>query len=337
MIFTYKSGIDVLHNHLQDIRDGKFRVLLFLLGSSFDGDFLKDIKNLTSDFDQLTGPHCLVVAFMPPPTSDPFAFWPEGNRAKEIEDWPAFVDAMTRNTYELARCLGVQQEELPSLVFIDAERPSEIAVLSLRRKGLQEVYPDLRKIFSNWYAKNKASLDQQALAASIDESSLHVFLRFESPHVGRLIDDRLREIVVPAVERGFQQLIQSDATLKPTVGKVRNLTGTLRGQPRNYRGIAEYLARHNATIVLEGNSIDAKSFPSAYEALAIKAVHGITASKPADEGSAKLSPFPLDEIRDLNRVMRLSSVAGRTAGWIKKQKSIVDVALGILKIFKVAP
>jgi hypothetical protein len=35
--------------------------------------------------------------------------------------------------------------------------------------------------------------------------------------------------------------------------------------------------------------------------------------------------------------MRLSSVAGRTAGWIKKQKSIVDVALGILKIFKVAP
>src|SRR5215216_5012769 len=104
MIVSYRTGVDVLQHHLEDIRRGQIRVLLLFLGSAYDEAFLESIKSLAKDLDELTGPYCLAIVFMPPPKENPFRQYDGvlafsgGGSTRDLAEWDSFVDEMTRNT-----------------------------------------------------------------------------------------------------------------------------------------------------------------------------------------------------------------------------------------------
>jgi hypothetical protein len=263
MYVSYTTGVDVLQHHLEGIRRHQFKVLLLFLGSAYDEAFLESVKSLAKDLDNLTGPHCLAIVFMPPPKENPFRQYEGlrdvfhvGGRARDLTEWETFVDEMTRNTYQLARFLDIPLDYLPCLAFIDTEHQEEIATLRVHDKTLHDIYPQLRMLFSRWYDENKEALNAYDLAA-IDRGYLT-----ESPRIKPLIEEKLRQNAIPAVEEAFNALLATNHDLDQE--KVSRFLKRLRKKPRHTQPLVSFLQTHELTIQLDGTPTTGRNFNSVY-------------------------------------------------------------------------
>lgn len=158
MYISYTSGLELLKSISDDIWRGQYRLLLFFLASQYDGEALSSIVDLAEDIDKLTGPHCMAIAFMPPPKRRPVPIVELFNEgllpSEEDKEWGNFIDRMTRNTYDLAMYFNIPYDTLPCLVFLAPGNENRFAVLHLDNTGLYTIFKHLRSLFFSWYSNN---------------------------------------------------------------------------------------------------------------------------------------------------------------------------------------
>jgi hypothetical protein len=340
MIVSYTTGVDVLAHHLEDISRGQFRVLLVFLGSTYDEAFLKSVKSLATDLDNLTGPHCLAIVFMPPPKENPFRpydfVWSEGKfrgggKYRHVTEWESFVDEMTRNTYELASFLGIPLHYLPCLAFIDPQYPEEFATLRLHDETLYDIYPQLRKLFSQWYAENKDVLDAYDLATREYPYTGGYGDIPNSPRIKRLTEERLRQGVIPAVEEAFGSLLAANRDLDQE--KVRRRLKKLRKQPQNTQPLVSFLQTHALTIQLDGIPTTWSNFDSVYRRL----YQSKALPDPYQFGpqvlASNVSRFPMHKVKSMGNNAELRRLGRRVGEGTVASKPAFDIVLAILKVF----
>jgi hypothetical protein len=331
MIYSYTTGIDILQNHIDQIKRGQFRVLLFFLGTAYDESFLDGVKSLAKDLDALTGPHCLAMAFMPPPRDNPFKqsdyvdAFKGGGKDRNIDEWDDFVSEMTKNTYELARYLDIPEHHLPCLVFIDTDN-TEFAILRLRDKTLREIYPKLREIFADWYSANKEVFDRYDSAAAARGYIA------ESSHVKRLMEEKLRQEVIPDLEQVFVEAIAGNTTLD--LQKAKGYFRNLRQQPLNTQPLVDFLRSNNLTIEVGEDKIGWQDFNLHYRQLYRSKVQTEENwfSKPPELNSP-VTKFPMDKIEQLSNSVELRKAGGDISNWVAGKKPIFDTLISILKLF----
>jgi hypothetical protein len=94
----------------------------------------------------------------------------------------------------------------------------------------------------------------------------------------------------------------------------------------------------NLSINLDGTSVNGEDFSSAYYDLYSKSERELGCEAWRDRGPRlmkELSPFPIDSGRLLNHSGELKNFGRTVAGWAATSKQVLDVALGILKIFRI--
>ena len=329
VIVTYVSGVRILKQHLGAIRRGDIRVLMFFLGSRYDYAFLKEVKEIDRDIDQLTGSHCLAVAFVPPPQVSEMAgfqsiddVWP---RRKDDPDGLAdYVDAMTRNTYELARYLGVA-DELPAIAFVSTDSADEYALLHMSGRTLHEVYPSIRKVFAEWYQSNKTAIDADNLARLAPRD--HAL-----PHgVRTAIEDAIRERVVPVVAAAFDELLAQQPRLP--AAKMRRMVHRLRKHPRDVKALADFMRHEKLSVPFDGQMLDATRFEREFARMCEACGVEVIASTADASRAAPLTPFPLSSVRAIDRSAQLKSFASSASGILAKSKDAAGVLGGILRLF----
>ncbi|MCR5869401.1 hypothetical protein LRS12_00675 [Sphingomonas sp. J344] len=140
---------------------------MLFLGTEYDRAFLDDVVHYGHDLDSLLhGNLCIGVLFMPPPES------PGGRLEDEFERFHSLrwsedptlteklVERMSKESYDVARFLGIPLQDLPGIAFLSASEPDNVAYVPLRKSSLKDIYPDLRRVMSDWYSDNRAVLEQ---------------------------------------------------------------------------------------------------------------------------------------------------------------------------------
>lgn len=173
MYFSYRPGLEILWKALPELCRGRYKAGLFFLGTKFDSEFLADILELVDDLDVVTGQHVLGVAFLPPPKDalkqEYFirAFGWDLSASQKRE----YQAAMTRSTYELAGEFNIPTNELPGVLVINPEDLQEVTWVNLNGISLKELFPEIRKVLSDWYETNADIVKMARAFRSIHEAS----------------------------------------------------------------------------------------------------------------------------------------------------------------------
>ncbi len=321
MIYSYTSGVDILTLHRDKLLEGKFKVLLFFLATQFDEHFLQDVIKLGSDLDALTGKHALAIAFLPPPNSIPSGFG--GIRAfgksfneRELKD---LADAMTRNSYEIARMFGVKFDNLPALLFVNPNNFSEIAIVSLRNLSIRDIYSDLREIFSQWYTEHDVIRQSEGLRL-LSKNPFEVYKTHKDLRSD--FDEIARKYVIPKVQAGVQELIDSGkANPQELLRKFHGLTK----QPRNIEVISQYIKNNGLIILFDGSKVDGIGLAEKYESLIAASAmqESITSGKTIPE-------FPLELVKKMKRQVIFQNTNQELSKLIGA-KALIEILLGIVK------
>jgi len=334
MIISYVTGVEIIKEHAEQISNGQIKVLLFFLGSVHDERFLESVNKLAKDIDNITGPHCLAVAFMPPPEEIripvgvlPFVSCGEFGDI-DIDKWPQFVEEMTNNTYELARFFEIPYDKLPCLVFCDPKEITEIAILRIRDRTLSDVYDTLRHIFSDWYSENKMILDEYDYLLSVTEYSL--FRRSTSPRVKLMVEEQLRKKVIPLIEGSFGFLLNEDADFDKQ--KLKQIIKRLYRQPKNIKPLQDFMRLNNLTINLNDQKLTWDSLPRMYGKLLENNSSVEEATKRLFDCVEKLPDFPLDRVKRINRAAEIKRIGSNAMKLVTVKTEISTISI-VRKIF----
>jgi hypothetical protein len=315
MKFFYESGLEIIKEHADKYNDGRTRVLLFFLGSSFDEPFLRDVLDLAEDIDWLTGPHCLAVAFTPAPSVKNIDDYSECTRShvrlvssRAKEHWESFSSEMTKNTYAMANYLGVDAADLPCLAFVNPKKSNRAAIMRMPDGRLRAAYPAIRKLFLDWYGDYRGTLDRWDYLTSFSSAGCHN-ASFR-PATKAIIHENLVKFVVPKIAELLRSLVSAS---DPELSTFERLIGRLRRQPWNTEAIDSFLRARNITIpgskpvrsswslghyLAEAYERDVQSRDSARAELALL--------------RAQLPEFPLERVTSVLHDAKLATVPGRS-------------------------
>src|SRR5579871_1216010 len=267
MVWSFKTGTEILLEHQEELVNNQFKVLLFFLATQFDGDILNQLLRMSGDLDALTGRYALVVAFMPPPSEDYHGPWAVSISAQPVDEKRRcdFIQAMTENSYELARVFGLNYRELPVLLFINPKDFSKVAVVSLRNRAFTDIYSDMRSLFSDWYNSHKSILLRGGQLALLAKSPFAIYRLHKElrPDFERIA----RDYVLPIVRDSFISLgHEYDIHYQALLHRYNHLCK----QPRNITSFQEYLTNNELTIRIDRRDISGHQFEAEYERLITK-------------------------------------------------------------------
>jgi hypothetical protein len=328
VIVSYLSGVQILTEHLAAIRSGEIRVLMFFLGSQYDHGFLREVREIHSDIDALTGSCCLAIAFMPPPPAQQlarFSFVDEGLRRDDPQALERYVAAMTTNTYALADHFDLPLNDLPAIAFVSTDAPDDYAILPLRGRTMREVYPSIRAIFSEWYQSNKHAIDARILQR-LDPDE-----RTVPRDVRAAIETAIGEQVVPLVAAAFEELLLQHPQMP--AARVRRMLARLRRHPKDVKALADVLRHEKVKLPLNGESFDPGQFEREFDRMCGRIGAEIIASAAHASGPAALTPFPLSRVIAADRFAQMHSLATSASGTMGKARDAAGVVGSILKLF----
>ena len=317
MRFFYKSGLEVLSRHANACGDGRTRVLVFFLGSSFDEAFLRELIELAQDIDSLTGPHCLAVAFTPAPSVKKADEYSESTReylglvTQGKKFWRDFTAEMTKNTYAMVNYLGVDASDLPCLAFVNPRAPDHAAVMRLPNGSLRSVYPSIRKLFLDWYGDYRGTLDRWDFLTAYSEGGCRsCSLRADAK---ANIRENIVKIVVPKVAQQLRALFPNT---DPDRQLLERLLKRLRRQPWNTDGIDGFLYARNIPILKMPTS-DPWFSRSLSDYMADLYERDVLSRRSAQEELAtlreKLPDFPLERVTSISNEITVTATSAHTA------------------------
>lgn len=332
MKISYRTGGELLLEHYHELVSGQTKIVLFYLATQHDHHALMDLAAFATDLNDLTGPFCTAVAFMPPSTKDfnnikrALQSWRPGMLPNESDQrWADYERAMTYGSYEVARYFGVSSK-LPCLLFVSPEfGPADYAVISLKDTSLKEIYPSLRLLFGEWYAENPnwtKTAELKALASSLPVRDRLTEMRYEgsasleqrvprSLQVGRSnwvrnrVDQALRSEVLPLITAALQ-----DAVRGSTRRAQRLASGVIRAlvaNPRDIQPLNRFLFERKLKLEILGVefsgaewSFDAEPYES-YNELYSRTV--VRRCQRELQNTARISPFPLERVAKLSKAL----------------------------------
>jgi len=309
-IYSYQTGEDILYDHIEDIESGKYRVLLFFLGSKYDNSFLQEVVDLRKDLHKLTGEHCLAILFSPPPESSP---WGEGRKIHlsefyPMEDWPSFVEEMTQKTYELAAALSVSFQNLPCIAFVNPHVPERVAILRIQNASFSSHYMKLRGLFSDWYQEHKVIFDQFEYLSYIAKYGYGTNLGTQKPPSSllSLIREKVAPTISSIIEEAFM-VVATDSHLY--MGLVRRRLKTFRKQPRNLSVLIDLLTEYNLTITTDNKLIGPKQLAAFYENQCEELLFTRDEALTRLESiRTNLPDFPLERVKEIDSLVQLEKI-----------------------------
>jgi hypothetical protein len=313
MITSYVSGRKLLEDHIQQIEQGCYDVLVFFLASQADGATLLDIAKLGKDLDRLSGSRCLVIAFMPPgnaPSGKLYELFDQAPTPKDSagKDWDAFVSAMTDNTYDLAEYFEIPFAELPCMLFVDTALGT-YAVLPLSGKPLTDIYPKLRRIFGEWYARLAVVGDRDHLL-ELAHSRPSACTRSTSPPLRQGMREVLLREVFPIIEKSVIESVQGQPEeVRSRAHRVLNAT---RAGPTSMRALERFLSDHNLSVTLGGRLVHADELSRANDELFSERM-GLIVQASVGRAEMQRPRFPIREVTRLGAEIRVREEV-RSAG-----------------------
>jgi hypothetical protein len=235
-----------------------------------------------------------------------------------------YVAAMTANTYALEEHFGVPLEELPAIAFVSADAPDDYAILRLRGRTLREVYPSIRKMFSEWSRANRDAVGATILQRLAPDD------RAVPRDVRAAIEQAIGEQAVPVVADAFEALLLRNPQVP--AARVRRMAGRLRRHPKDVKPLADVLRTHNLKLALDGESFDADQFERAFERMCGRIGAEVIAAAAHASAPAALTPFPLSMVTAADRFAQVQSLTASASGAVSKAKDAAGVIGGILKL-----
>lgn len=295
MIFSYVSGAEILARYKELFAQEQCKIILFFLGTGYDKTFIEDVKRISNDLDALTGSHALAVAFNSPPAIPPEgARNPLGFRASgeyhQWADWSNYASEMTEKIYKLAECFDVRPDHLPCLLFVVPHPPQDFAVVRLFKNRLYEdVYPKLREIFGDWFREQKGVHQLRLLANGRWRDGNRPRVKFDND----MLRNFLREEVCPIVQK---ECVEQIISLGVDAEETRRAFARLDKQPTSIRPVVDFLKKHDLSVSIRGEHINAETFSQAYREL-VKHMANIALEK-----AVQVVPdFPLKKVEELNK------------------------------------
>jgi hypothetical protein len=147
----------------------------------------------------------------------------------------------------------------------------------------------------------------------------------------RLIEERLRQEAVPAVEEAFNSLLATDRSLDQS--KVSRFLKRLRKQPWNTQPLVSFLRKHKLTIQLDGNPTTWQNFDSVYQRLYSRRAFSDQFQSGPPVPADPVSRFPMNRVESLSDYAELRHLGRRVSDGATANKAAFDIVLAILRVF----
>ena len=306
----WQPGVDVLKRHRRELLEHDYKLVVFLLASEYDKNFVADLRDALERLNELNYPTYfkeplfLGVAFQPPPSdlseipsvgkseSSWFNVVSELSRRAVPADrgltleqlkqnWHSFAASMARATYFLAAHFRVPLDELPVLLLLDPDNVSEAVAISLRGRRLLEVYTDLRQIFSEWTRENAEAIAQHDAIKALKTRN------WRHPLMSGVERDGVVRTLSGAV---MQAARDAGADTADVSRQFQNCLAT----PLNVPRLTRLLRNNSLVLSVDGKAVDSASLADFYEQELGRAVAGELSRFRAD---LSVPPFPLERLR----------------------------------------
>lgn len=315
MFISWVSGESLLQEHRAELERGQYKVAIFFLITEYDSSRLAEVVHLANELDAATTSSCLVVAFMPPPADPQEAlsrYRPRMLPDENEEAWKEFIASMTQASYELANYFGIPYEDMPCVVFFSIERGDEYALMRLRDQSFWRIFPQLRKLFSDWMAEGGQSVEVHRGRIALASSPGRVTSQTSSG-VRAVVESVLTDSVIPALEAELKKVAKTNAMRR----RVSGLINGLNASPLNVGVLAAFLQREGLELTIDGVTFDSIRAVDAYDE-AYRTAANTKYRSVVESGTTPVAPFPFEKISGLDRSISIRHIGGQTAAAVAR-------------------